>query len=530
VFLGFLAWAAVATRPLLAHLTTGTFVGPDPLVHLWMVHWLSGHAFDPGQLFGGNVFHPTTHPALLTDLSLGAVILVLPVRLFTDEPVVLFNMATLLSYAFGAWAFQLLVFGLTGRRGAALLAGYLAAFYPHQVNHAYHLNVLCIGWIALCLRGLHHIVERGRTGAPASALAGPALLAGLGFALTAQSNGYFGVALLAVSAAFVAVHASALKSPRVLGGLLAAAGLGVLLTLPYLLAFRALQDAEGLRRPPGLSVQLAFHPTRDLDSIGYLYRPWLGADGERLFPGLLPLALAGVALWRRAPAAAFYGAAAAVLVVLSLGPQVVVAGRTVPLPYAWLFAIPPLNGMRHPFSFAAVANLLVMVLAGLGWSRLELSRRGWAGPAVLVLAVGETLAPPRLVRSLPRDLPPVYRLLETLPPGPVLEVPVFADETMLWAARHGRPVLNGVGAFVPVQTLVLERYIRNHWVESVPVDVDTSRPTPYLRDRFPVRYVILPTGRKHGFAELAAAFDRAQSFRLVAEASDGDRLYELRRP
>jgi hypothetical protein len=112
----------------------------------------------------------------------------------------------------------------------------------------------------------------------------------------------------------------------------------------------------------------------------------------------------------------------------------------------------------------------------------------------------------------------------------VLEVPVFADETMLWAARHGRPVINGVGAFVPVQTLVLERYVRNHWVESVPRDVDTSRPTPYLRDRFPVRYVILPTGRKHGFAELAAAFDRARSFRLVAEASDGDRLYEMRRP
>ena len=58
VFLGFLAWAAVATRPLVAHLATGTLVGPDPLAHLWIVHWLSGHALDPAHLFGGNVFHP----------------------------------------------------------------------------------------------------------------------------------------------------------------------------------------------------------------------------------------------------------------------------------------------------------------------------------------------------------------------------------------------------------------------------------------------------------------------------------------
>ena len=133
---------------------------------------------------------------------------------------------------------------------------------------------------------------------------------------------------------------------------------------------------------------------------------------------------------------------------------------------------------------------------------------------------------PRL-RAVPSGLPPAYRILETLPAGPILELPVFAEESVLWAARHGRPVLNGLGAFAPAQTLVLDRYIQNHWLAAVPDDVDASRPTPYLLERFPVRYVIIPIGRLAGLRPLARAFDRSRTFRLAAEASDGDRIYEV---
>jgi hypothetical protein len=171
--------------------------------------------------------------------------------------------------------------------------------------------------------------------------------------------------------------------------------------------------------------------------------------------------------------------------------------------------------------------MLLAVAAGIGWSRLGLASRWWSGPAVLAVAVMETLAPPPALHVVPPGVPPAYERLATLPPGAILEVPLFAPEAVLWAARHGRPVLNGAGAFAPVQTIVLERYIRNHWLESVPADVDTERPTPYLLGRFPVRYVILPTGRMAGFEPLAAAFERSRTYRLVAIASDGDRIYEV---
>ena len=516
-FLFFLACAVLVTRPLALHLASHTVVGPDPLSHLWMVSWLTGHAFEPSRIFHGNIFHPAAHAALFTDLSLGTAVLVLPLRLVTGEPVVLFNAATILAFAFGGWAFHVLAHALTGNRWAGLLAGWLAAFSQHQASHVYHLNLLSIGWIALFLLGLHRMLER-----PSWRWAA---LAGVSFALTAQSSGYYGVAAMVLAMVFAAFHARALRAPRVAGAVAASVVIAALLVLPYVVAFRALQEEQGLRRPPGVSEKMSFRPARDLTSWAWAHRPLLPASGELLFPGVLPIALAGVALVRRPRPAAFYAAALAVLVVLSLGPSAEVAGRTVPLPYAWLAAIPPFDGMRHPFTFAAVGLFLVAVLAGLGFARLP--PRRWSGPLVLALAMLEMTTDPVRLRPVPPGVPPAYRLLEGLPPGPVLELPVFAEETVVWAARHGRPVVNGLGAFVPAQTLVLDRFIQGHWIETVPEDLDASRPTPYLLGRFGVRYVILPLGRAHGFRQLADAFDRSRSFRLAAVAEDGDRIYEV---
>lgn len=356
---------------------------------------------------------------------------------------------------------------------------------------------------------------------------GSAVLAGVSFALTAQSSGYYGVAAALLALVFAAFHARELRRPPTARLVLGAVAIAVTLTLPYLLAFRALQEEQGIRRPPGMSVSMAFHPSRDLTSWAHVYIGLVGGDGEVLFPGLLPLVLGGLAVFRRSRQAWFYAAGAAVLVVLSLGPEVTLGSWTLSMPYRWLFALPPFDSMRHPFTFASVALFLLAVLAGLGWARLGLASKPLAGPAIVLLAIAETMTDAPRLREIPPGLPPAYQVLETLPAGPILELPVFAPESVLWAARHGRPVLNGIGAFAPAQTMVLDRYIQNHWLARVPDDIDTSRPTPYLLGRFPVRYVIVPVGRVAGLRPLAAAFDRSRVFRLAAEAKDGDRIYEV---
>src|SRR4029079_10919514 len=110
------------------------------------------------------------------------------------------------------------------------------------------------------------------------------------------------------------------------------------------------------------------------------------------------------------------------------------------------------------------------------------------------------------------------------PRGPVLEVPVFGEESLLAAARHGEPMLNGQGsAFVPLDTLRLDRMVQNHWLRRTPEDVDTSKATAFLVQKFPVRYVVLPGHRQVEQAGLRDAFTRSRVFTLVGEDSAGGR-------
>jgi hypothetical protein len=518
----FLGLAVVATRPLAAHLDTHTIGAGDPIVDLWTIDWLTEHFFEKNRIFQGNIFHPAPHAVLYSDLSMGAVVLLLPFRRWLADPVPLYNVGVLLTLAFAGWSFHALVHALTGNRWAGVLSGVLAAFGSHQMSHRPHVNLLVIGWLALFLLGLHLLIR----GARAAGIA----LAGVGFALSAQSSGYYAVSALLLAVLFAGFHWRSLRERKTLFALAAAGVLGVALTLPYLRAYMEVRAEQGLRRPIGMSLSMSFQPERDLTSAGYLYGPLLGSGGERLFPGLLTLALAAVALRRRRAETAFYAGAAGVLLLFSLGPYLEVPGRRIPLPYLWLLEVPPFESMRHPYTFAAVATFLLSVLAGLGWATLGIASRAWAGAAVVLLAVLETLAPPLGLKAIPRGLPEYYAALEKLPPGPILEIPLFADDSLVWAARHGRPMLNGQGsAFVPIDTLRLARFMGRHWLRNKPIDADHSRATAFLLAKFPVRYVILPGSRIGMLARLATAFNQSRTFALVAETSDGSRIYEVRR-
>jgi hypothetical protein len=518
----FLALAIVATRPLAGLFSTHVLGHLDVLVDLWTVHWLATHFLDPAQIFQGNMFHPARHAVLHSDLSLGTVVLLLPFVPFVRDPVPLVNLAAILALTFGGWAFHALGRALTGNRWAGLLCGVLAVFNSHQMRHLYHLNLLTTGWLALFLLGLHRTVERPSVSSAA--------LTAVSFALCAQSSGYYGVAALVLTALFAVVNLRALARRPVILGLAAAALLGTLLTLPYLTAYLDTRHEQGLRRNINMSAAMAFHPTQDLTSDTYAYR-WLSPrEGERLFPGVLALVLAAVAVVRRRPGTLFYGVAFLVMLLLSFGPRLELDGRTVDLPYKWLFAIPPFDGMRHPYTFAGVALFLLAVLAAIGWAGLRRAARPWAGPLVVLLAVVETLSPPPFVRAIPPGVPPAYEMIRALPPAPILEVPVFAPETLVWAARHGLPVLNGQGsAFVPAGARIVSRLVENHWVRRVPEDLDASKPALYLAAVLPDLYVIVPAVRKPEFRPLAAAFDRSRLYAFVAEAPDGDRIYALRR-
>lgn len=501
-----------------------TLGGVDPPIYVWMVDWLARHLVEPGQLFEGNIFYPSRHAALYSDLALGSALLVAPFTPWLSDPVPLYNLSVILTLAFGGWAFCALVRFLTGSTAAGILSGILAAFGSHQLLHIYQLGLINVGWLALFLLGLHLTLERPD--------AKSVCLTGVAFALNALSCAYYGVAAAILALVFAAAQARRLRSWRVVASFGGAALLALVLMSPYLWTFWLLHSEEELARPLVASEDLAFKPDRDLTSAAYAYRPLLRRGGERLFPGLAVLALAGLGIARRGRSWSFFVLGALALTLLSLGPGARAFGVPLGAGYRALFAIPPLDVMMHPYSFAAVARFLLCILAGLGFASIGASRvrpRAWA-PAVLIGLV-EVAGPGAWVRSLPAGVPPVYELLADLPSGAVLEVPLELREAMIWAARHRRPVVNGAGGVSPLSHGILERAIRKYWIRAAresaeSLDIDATRPTAIVQ-ALPMRYVIIPVGRSPELESLKDAFDRSRSFVRVATARDGDVVYRV---
>jgi hypothetical protein len=200
----------------------------------------------------------------------------------------------------------------------------------------------------------------------------------------------------------------------------------------------------------------------------------------------------------------------------------------------------------HPFTFAAVARMLLCVMAGQGLATVRVSRPWVATALAGVVALLEVAGPGVRVRGVPPGLPPVYQLLAGLPDGPVLEVPLEEREVMIWAARDPRAFVNGSGGVAPRRHSLLEQSLRRHWLRAlVPrthrrrqaedpravlapdeVDLDASPPVDLMR-QLGVRYLIVPAGRVPKLRPLAEALEGSRVFLPRATASDGDVLYEM---
>jgi hypothetical protein len=354
------------------------------------------------------------------------------------------------------------------------------------------------------------------------------LLAGVSFAINAQSSGYYAVAAVLIALVFAARNARALLSRQRLVGVACAMGIAATLTLPYAASYLRLRDRERLRRPISMSERMSFTPSRDLGHDGYIYRQWLLSGGEQLFPGMLALTLGCVALVRRRRDSGFYALVAGVCVVVALGPSLRMGSFALPLPYSLLHKVPPFDGMRHPFTFAAVAVFMNAVLAGLGWAGLRLSRRRWAGLLVVSLAVLESATPPRILQEVPWGLPVSYAMLRNYPQAPILEIPLYSGEALLWAARHDMPMVNGQGsAFVPFRIRSLEAMITNQWLRRLPRSIDATKPARRLREIYERLYIIVPVGRRPNLALLADVMRRSASFSLLSVTTEGDHVFVM---
>lgn len=475
--------------------------GEALLRDLKLAIWVYGSAWNgliehPFSLFDAGIFHPAPMSLVYTEHALGKLIFFGPIFGATGNPVLAYQLDLWLCFALsGAAMFALLRhFGVGA--WAALLAGFVYAFCPARLEMVHYSHLMTGQWLPLAILFLDRTLVKQRVG--------DALVAALLLALHLLSSVYLAYMGLVVVVAWALASLIAGVGARTgrdvpakagasswRGPALAVAAVGlalvpfVLAALPYL-ALRSTGTLPNFRLAPAALVPVSLHPWRSL----LLPPSWVRGANERLgqgvyaYLGFIPLALAALSLATlRRPVAARLGDAqqalrrvfwVGLLVAFfcwsfALGPELRIAGQTIPLP--WRLAmewIPGFSSMRVPSRFVLGLELGFSLLVGLGADRACMALPGtrWpravkaAGVVLLALLVSVEFGLGTTTYKLHRipvgaERSGVYTAFEAEPIGPLLEIPFagrggrYAIDAMVQAVLHRRPLLNGTSGYAP---------------------------------------------------------------------------------
>ncbi len=473
----------------------------DPVDSAWRLSWGQHQLLhDPLHLFDSNVFYPYARSYLFDELLLGIAIITLPLRLFTDNPIAIYNLAMLSTFVLSALAMYALARRLRCTPIAAFAAGLIYAFAPLHMAHLTHLGLLSGQYFPLAILLLDRIFDRDPDMSSRVRWRDAILLAVV-LALQALSAQYYAFYLIFVIGGFVGLRLVQEGVQRrfppfaVWARLLTAGALAGLIVAPFFLGYRMVQGDYTVERSIAqnafYSANLASFFTADGQNLlwGTLTAP-LREFGRytferNMFPGLLALLLALVGLivgWRR-PLAQYLFLLDVGAAILSLGPNLYVTADNksilfTRMPYGFLyFHLPGFDSMRVPARMGILFGLSVAGLAAIGVTWLTGKAAAWqptrprfngrvltAGLAVVLIAgIGaESLNRPYTPVPLAtrEEAPPVYRWLATQPDAVVLELPfvipdhpdqtgMLGDLYQYYALYHGRPVVNGSANVLP---------------------------------------------------------------------------------
>ncbi len=235
-------------------------------------------------------------------------------------------------------------------------------------------------------------------------------------------------------------------------------------------------------------------------------------------------------------------------VVMSLGPMPRAAGRNlVGLDLYGLFFhwVPGYDGLRAPARFAMVATLVLAVMTS--GALAATARRGRVGSLALVLVAVAFLAEAYAV-PMPVNLtwtssaryaapwPSVHRLNEgplayrhalLMPADTVLLELPFGDQAwdlryVYYAGLHGKRIVNGYSGYFPDGYLARAARLARLWVDS-----DAARTA--LTTAGATHVLVHERSYLGSEGRAVSGWVAVQDARLVAEFSDGDKLFELPR-
>ena len=449
--------AAAVTFPFVTQLDrVGRAENSDGQWSIWNVAWIARTLVtDPANLFNANIFYPHQQTLAFSENNLAAGLLGVPVYWASKNPYLTLNVVFLVSMALSFAGAYYLVRHLTGDRRASVVSGICFAFCPYLFARTSHIQLLITAGLPFALLAFHRLIAKPgwRRG----------MVLGLVIAAQATVSGYYAiltVLMIGVAASVKAVTRGMWKQRPFWSAIGIAAVIAAVCVLPLAIPYVRLQRASGFARPLAEAAMYSADWRAYLASSASAHRwmlPLIGEWKEVLFPGFVALVLgiAGtIAGWRQGGRPRGIAVLYAVITLLaawtSLGPN---AGL-----YTLLYrAVPVFAWLRAPARFGVLVALGLSVLAGLALAHLlpRTRRAGFAAAAIGVLATLELATPLRFREVQP--FAPAYRVLATLPPGPVIELPFLSQDNelhghakyMLRSTTHWMPLINGYSDYIP---------------------------------------------------------------------------------
>jgi hypothetical protein len=433
-------------------------LGQDCLLHAWSIAW-DQHALAtaPCSLPDANIFFPERATLLYSDHLVGLALVSAPLRLVTDNPLLVHNVLTIAAPIVDALALFALALDLTYSPVAALVGGFAFGFAPVRLGaDACQIQMSAAWWMPLVLLfALRAVRGDGRRW---GALAGVCLL---GQGLTSiYQTAYFAPFLALAHAVWLRRHPPG-GSRGGWSALLAGEAMAALLLLPLALAYRDVQAHLGTARSPFLNAILSLHPHTLPTYVPWITLVVLAALVVRR-PDRLPGRL-------RAERGLFLAITAGAFV-LALGPTIDLPNGmgTLPGPYRLLVALPGFTALRVPARMLHVALVGASVLAAGGTVVLRDALRRWAPavPIAIVVALGLEGPPPAL-QPTPFRVGPPNPVIAWLARRPqrlrIVDLPIdpFELDTaqrQLESSAHWTPMLNGnTGVLPPVYPYMKQR-------------------------------------------------------------------------